>query len=117
MQPESIYIDGKKVEIHSPVEAMKMGIATGARGQEERGPVYKVQKREVQCDHRGLARFIKGIFVNGREEEQITQHYIDMMSTKTPTQDTKIGNLSGGNQQKVMIGRWLATAPKILIMD
>ena len=51
------------------------------------------------------------------KEEEITQKYIDMMATKTPTQEQKIGNLSGGNQQKVMIGRWLATAPKILILD
>ena len=40
-----------------------------------------------------------------------------MMSTKTPTQLQKIGNLSGGNQQKVIIGRWLATNPDVLIMD
>ena len=40
-----------------------------------------------------------------------------MMATKTPSQEQIIGNLSGGNQQKVMIGRWLATNPKILILD
>jgi len=40
-----------------------------------------------------------------------------MMATKTPTQEQLIGNLSGGNQQKVMIGRWLATHPEILILD
>ena len=39
------------------------------------------------------------------------------MATKTPSQEQVIGNLSGGNQQKVMIGRWLATNPKILILD
>ncbi len=111
-----IYIDGKKVEIHSPVEAMKMGIALVPEDRKKEG-LYKVQSVKYNATIEVLARFIKGIFVNGREEEQITQHYIDMMSTKTPTQDTKIGNLSGGNQQKVMIGRWLATAPKILIMD
>ena len=111
-----IYIDEKKVEIHSPVEAMKMGIALVPEDRKKEG-LYKVQSVKYNATIEVLARFIKGIFVNGREEEQITQHYIDMMSTKTPTQDTKIGNLSGGNQQKVMIGRWLATAPKILIMD
>ncbi len=52
-----------------------------------------------------------------KKEEEITQKYIDMMGTKTPSQEQIIGNLSGGNQQKVMIGRWLATAPKILILD
>ena len=55
--------------------------------------------------------------VNSRLEEQITQEFIDKMRTKTPSQEQRVANLSGGNQQKVMIGRWLATDPKILILD
>ena len=61
--------------------------------------------------------FIKGIFVDNSKEREITQEYIDKMATKTPSQEQAIGNLSGGNQQKVLIGRWLATHPKILILD
>ena len=64
-----------------------------------------------------LDQFINGIFVNKAKETQITQGYIDMMSTKTPSQEQLIAKLSGGNQQKVMIGRWLATNPQILILD
>ncbi len=55
--------------------------------------------------------------VDSKKEAGITQKFIDMMRTKTPSQAQTIGNLSGGNQQKVLIGRWLATAPKILILD
>ena len=47
----------------------------------------------------------------------ITQEYIEKMSVRTPSADQIIANLSGGNQQKVMIARWLATSPKILILD
>jgi ribose transport system ATP-binding protein len=64
-----------------------------------------------------LGEFIKGIFVNKEKETEITQKYIDLLSTKTPSQEQLVGNLSGGNQQKVIIGRWLATNPKILILD
>ena len=64
-----------------------------------------------------LNEFIKGIFVDNSKEREITQEYIDKMATKTPSQEQAIGNLSGGNQQKVLIGRWLATHPKILILD
>ena len=58
-----------------------------------------------------------GVSVDDKKEIEITQKYIDMMATKTPTQEQLIGNLSGGNQQKVMISRWLATNPDILILD
>ena len=64
-----------------------------------------------------MKEFIGKFRVNDKRETEITQEYIDLMSTKTPSQAQKIGNLSGGNQQKVMIGRWLATKPKVLILD
>ena len=64
-----------------------------------------------------LETFMHGMNVDQKKEEEITQKYIDMLSIKTPSQEQKVGNLSGGNQQKVMIARWLATNPKILILD
>lgn len=111
-----IYIDGQKVSIHSPVEAMKYGIALVPENRKLEG-LYKVQSVRFNSTIEVLSDFIRGIFVDQGREEEITQKYIDMMSTKTPGQEQKIGNLSGGNQQKVMIGRWLATNPKILILD
>ena len=79
--------------------------------------LYKVQSVRFNMTIEIMDQFIKGIRVNEKKEIEITQKYIDMMSTKTPTQLQKIGNLSGGNQQKVIIGRWLATNPDVLIMD
>lgn len=111
-----IYIDGQKVSIHSPVEAMKYGIALVPENRKLEG-LYKVQSVRFNSTIEVLSDFIRGIFVDQGREEEITRKYIDMMSTKTPGQEQKIGNLSGGNQQKVMIGRWLATNPKILILD
>ena len=93
-----IYLEGKKVTINSPIDAMKNGIALVPENRKLEG-LYLVQS------------------VDNSKEREITQEYIDKMATKTPSQEQAIGNLSGGNQQKVLIGRWLATHPKILILD
>lgn len=111
-----VWVDGQKVQIKSPVDALKYGIALVPESRKEEG-LYKVQSVRFNSTIEVLSQFIKNLHVNGKKEEEITQKYIDMMGTKTPSQEQVIGNLSGGNQQKVMIGRWLATSPKILILD
>lgn len=111
-----IFIDGKKTSIKNPVEAMKYGIALVPEDRKQEA-LYKVQSVKYNSTIEVLGQFIKGIFVNTEKEEEITRKYIDMLSTKTPNQEQIVGNLSGGNQQKVIIGRWLATNPKILILD
>lgn len=111
-----IFVKGKKVRIKSPIDAIKFGIALVPEDRKLEG-IYKVQSVRFNSTIEVLHSFIKGIWVDNKKEEDITQNYIDMMDTKTPSQEQLIGNLSGGNQQKVMIGRWLATSPEILILD
>jgi len=111
-----IYIDGKKVSIKNPVEAMKYGIAMVPENRKLEG-LYHQQSVRFNSTIEVLDQFIKNLVVNEKKEIAITQEYIDKMRTKTPSQEQAVTNLSGGNQQKVMIGRWMATNPHILILD
>ena len=111
-----VYLNGQKVHIHNAVDAMKLGIAMVPENRKLEG-LYHVQSVKFNSTIEVLEKFINSLMVNSRLEEQITQEFIDKMRTKTPSQEQRVANLSGGNQQKVMIGRWLATDPKILILD
>lgn len=111
-----VYVKGNRVDISNPVEAIKHGLALVPEDRKLEG-LYKVQSVRFNSTIEILEQFVHGISVDDGKEAEITQKYIDMMATKTPTQEQVIGNLSGGNQQKVMISRWLATNPDILILD
>lgn len=111
-----IHVDGREVKIKSPIDAMKHKIALVPEDRKYEG-LYPVQSVRFNSTIEVLKSFIKGIWVDKKKEEAITDFYIKMMDTKTPSKEQAIRNLSGGNQQKVMIGRWLATSPQILILD
>lgn len=111
-----VWVKGKKAKIQSPVDALKYKIALVPESRKEEG-LYKVQSVRFNSTIQVLEQFIGKLRVNAQKEWDITQKYVNMMKTKTPGQEQVIHNLSGGNQQKVMIGRWLATDPEILILD
>ena len=111
-----IFIDGQKAQIHSAVDAMKHGIAMVPENRKVEG-LYHQQSVRFNSTIEVLEQFISKLRVHEKREAEITQEFIDKMSTKTPGHEQTVTNLSGGNQQKVMIGRWLATSPKILILD
>jgi ribose transport system ATP-binding protein len=93
-----VYVEGKEVKIKTPVDALKHGIALVPESRKDEG-LYAVQSVKFNSTIEVLHQFIKHLRVNHKKEEEITQKYIDLMKTKTPSQDQTIGNLSGGNQQ------------------
>ena len=111
-----ILVDGKPVRINNPDEAMNLGIALVPESRKLEA-LFPAQSVTFNITIKVLGEFIRGIFVDKTRELDITRKYVDGMTIKTPTYAQLLGNLSGGNQQKVVIGRWLATNPKILILD
>ena len=111
-----IYVNGKKVEINSPEDAVKNGIGYLSEDRKRYGIV--VQKTVTENTTMAtLEKYVKGLFINKKSEREITQKYIDYLATKTPSVDQLVVNLSGGNQQKVVIAKWLVRNCDILIFD
>ena len=111
-----IYINGTKVTINSPEDAVKCGIGYLSEDRKRYGIV--VQKTIAENSTMAtLEKYMKGLFINKRAERGIAQEYVDSLATKTPSVDQLVVNLSGGNQQKVVIAKWLVRNCDILIFD
>ena len=109
-------MNGRKVEINSPQDAVKCGIGYLSEDRKRFGIV--VQKSVAEnSTMAALENFTKGLFINKKKEKNTAQGYVDSLATKTPSTEQLVVNLSGGNQQKVILGRWLLTHPDYLILD
>jgi ABC-type sugar transport system ATPase subunit len=111
-----VFIEGKLVNIKSPKDAIKYGLALVTEDRKRYGLVLDqdVKKNLTLAHLSALCNF--GV-INFNEENKISDASIQSLKIKTPSLETKANNLSGGNQQKVVVGKWLMTKPKILIMD
>ena len=111
-----IYVNGKKVDIRSPKDAVALGIGYLSEDRKRYGIVVDKSVSE-NSTMATLKNFVKGIFINKKAEEKATQAYIQRLNTKTPGTDQLVVNLSGGNQQKVVLAKWLVKDCDILIFD
>lgn len=111
-----IYINGQKVTINNPQDAVKHGIGYLSEDRKRYGIVVQktVAENTTMAD---LDEFTSGIFINKKKENEVAQKYVESLATKTPSVDQLVVNLSGGNQQKVVIAKWLTRNCDILIFD
>jgi len=111
-----ISIHGQKVEIKSTMDALKAGMGFVPEDRKEQGLILK-QTIRVNTSLAALQSVAKGWFISKKLEKGLTDEYVAKLRVKTPSNEQKIMNLSGGNQQKVVIAKWMATHPKVLILD
>lgn len=109
-------VNGKAIRIDSPLDAIKAGMSYLPENRKEEGIIADLSVRENLI----LAlQAKKGMFhlMSRTEQDHVTEEYIKLLQIKTADKETPVKQLSGGNQQKVILGRWLLTHPDFLILD
>jgi len=112
----SLVVDGEEVTKFSPLESLKRGIALCPEDRKAEGIVGDLTVREnIILALQARYGWLK--FLSMQRQNELADKYIQLLGIVTPSPEQRVSNLSGGNQQKVILARWLATNPKVLILD
>lgn len=112
----TVWVDGRKVTVNSPEEALKNGLAYLSEDRKQEGLVVKSSVK-WNLTMAGMKRILSGGMISGTKETAVSNKMVEAMRIKTPGLDQQVVKLSGGNQQKIVIGKWLNTDARIFIFD
>ncbi len=111
-----IYVKGVKADIRSPQDAIRYGICYLPEDRKTNGILLEMSVR-FNMSIASIKKFARHGFVNQEMENATVQKFVDALRIKTPSLEQKSKNLSGGNQQKVILGKWLSCESDIIIFD
>ncbi|MBI4429176.1 MAG: sugar ABC transporter ATP-binding protein [Ignavibacteriales bacterium] len=112
----TMWLEGKEVRPRSPREAISAGIGLLTEDRNLQGLVLQMTLRE-NISLTSLRELTRGVFINAFKEKSVAEEFMSKLQIKAPSTETSVETLSGGNRQKVILGRWLVTKSKVLIFD
>ena len=112
----NVSIEGKNIAINNPKEALDYGIAYSPEDRKEKG-LFINQSVETNISAASLEKYTKNFLLDKNLEGAVSDKFIDKLSIKTKNGKSEVNSLSGGNQQKVLLAKYLATEPKVFVVD
>jgi ribose transport system ATP-binding protein len=113
---KEIFLDGEKLPIHTPRDAIERGICLVPENRRTEGLIVEMSVRE-NVTLPSLRHLSRCGLIQRKRERDVATRQVDSLKVKTPGVETQVMNLSGGNQQKVVLGKWLARQPRVMILD
>ena len=115
-QKGSFFVNGKEIKINKPIDAKNAGLAYVPAERKREGLIlaHSVLNNLTIVT---LKDFVKGLFLDLKEERRTAQKWCENYRIKTPSLNTPASSLSGGNQQKIVISKWVATKPKVFMLN